>query len=97
LGIPWLTKENPQINWKNRTIKIGKVASKDLGENLEHSDYRIVTLKNHKKETQEENILNEIGGNEESILKERKYQEELESIRQKLPAEIRDFVEVQKE
>jgi hypothetical protein len=32
LGMPWLTNENPQIDWKEITIKVGMIASKDLGE-----------------------------------------------------------------
>ena len=32
LGTPWPTNENPQIDWNERTIKIGMIASKDLGE-----------------------------------------------------------------
>jgi hypothetical protein len=71
LGTPWLTNKNPQIDWNERTIKIGMIASKDL--DLEHSDHRKKTLKNYEKEIQGRNISDKIGKDKEATLEEEKY------------------------
>jgi hypothetical protein len=86
LGMPWLSEINPDIDWKKRTIKIGKVASTDQGEDAEPSDLQKRQLRNPK-ETTEKN-------DKETADKEKEYQKELKSIQEKLPKELTEFADV---
>ena len=101
LGIPWLEKANPVIDWKKRTIEFhGKNSGINWSPRIrmigtmeeEHAEIR-ADLDARKKPvkvlpTIEEEELNMTDKHSEA------YHEELREIREKLPDEIKDFADV---
>jgi len=82
LGIPWLEKYNPSINWSKRTMSFAKQAEMILGSVKEQLAFR-----KEKPEVSPEAEDGRGGYNKE-------YQEELEEIRRKLPKEIQEFATI---
>ena len=54
LGMPWLKKENPSIDWSSRTIKTSGIASKDSEGKQEQPVPQKKNLENREKEYQQE-------------------------------------------
>jgi hypothetical protein len=80
LGIPWLEKYNPSIDWSERTVSFTTQAKSVSGSTKEQ-------LAKRKKEEPEVSPEAEDG---RGGYNKREYQEELEEIREKLPKEIQE-------
>ena len=106
LGLPWLQKTNPEIDWKKRTVTLRKKASKATRGKIETPALSTKKAKKASTKTSQEARATPTGGKrggyggdevppkEEQILKEAKYQQELKETREKLPDELKDYAEV---
>jgi hypothetical protein len=110
LGDPWLTNENPDIDWKKRTVKFRAKLSTSRDERA--SNLRVVDSRQieHKEapwrrynETTRKAERDKLKANELETIHEKKdaekkhseeYKKELKEIRQKLPEEIKEFADV---
>jgi hypothetical protein len=84
LGIPWLEKYNPSIDWSERTVSFTTQAKSVSGSTKEQ-------LAERKKEEPEVSPEAEDG---RGGYNKKEYQEELEEIREKLPKEIQEFAAI---
>lgn len=84
LGIPWLEKYNPEIDWKKRTMSFTTQAKRESGSDTERLALR---------QTKEPGISPEAEDGRGGY-NNKEYQEELEEIKGKLPKEIQEFADI---
>jgi len=106
LGMPWLQRINPDIDWQKRTVTLKKRASKVLRRKNETPTLPIGSARKASTKTSHEQEARPTGrkrggygGDEtppkkEQILKEEKYQQELKETREKLPEQLKEYAEV---
>jgi hypothetical protein len=101
LGMPWLQKINPEVDWQKRTVTLRKPASKEPRRKIETpAVQRKIVKKLNTGINQEikptEGRRGGYGGDQacKEKSKETDYQQRLADTRDKLPDEIKDYAEV---
>jgi hypothetical protein len=99
LGMPWLQQINPDIDWHKRTVTLRKTASKDLRRSETpalHTDNvkKMSTKTSHEKNEDPTGRKRGGYGGDQVNHEERKYQQELQETRMKLPDELKEYAEV---
>ena len=89
LGMPWLQRINPNVNWKNRQVTLRKKkAKKNKKKNKKESKFTEQTCQGNESQEYENR------GGYNNVQEEKEYQDRLDETRNKLPKELRDYAEV---
>jgi Retrotransposon gag protein len=100
LGMPWLQKENPVIDWKARTVNL-RNASKVQGREVRTPVPRIDDPEKddekpaYGKNPDERRVRGGYGGDQAQPRKtSEEFRKELETIKEKLPEQVKDFADI---
>jgi hypothetical protein len=101
LGMPWLQRNNPDIDWKKRKVTLKRKASKEMSGTDETPTEQGNIAK--KVNTETEPTQRQRGGYDVTGVSERKlkeqamedeYQQRLQETKDKLPDELKEYAEV---
>jgi aspartyl protease len=91
LGMPWLQKINPNVDWKNRKVTLRKKKAK---KNKRKSKTTPSSQNKMVREIEDPKNIEKGRGGYQGIKEEEEYQERLKETQAKLPKELKEYAEV---